>query len=105
METMAKYFEVNAIKFNNFSSEITLSGCVFQENMSYATIIKLDLSLINVLTNYLQRNNPHEEILERMETEMLPDNELHYRIDLFGLERRIPLDLLHLSDRYIQVRA
>ncbi|MFN5910060.1 MAG: hypothetical protein ACK45H_01870 [Bacteroidota bacterium] len=105
MESNVKYFEVDQIRFTNFSSEVQLVGTTFQDNMNYSSIIKWDSALMNQLTNWLQRNNPDQEILERMETEILPDDEMHYSIDLQGLDRRLPMDLLLRSERCIQVRA
>jgi hypothetical protein len=105
METINKHMTISSIKFNNFSNTVKLEGTVLQDNLCFDSTVKTDISMINILMNHLQRINPDNLIMDRLQSEELPDDEIHYTIDLEGLNNSIALAVLFADDQYKQIRA
>jgi hypothetical protein len=105
MKTMTEIFQIEKVKFNNFSDEYSLIGTYSQDNLSYDTELRLHQSSLNQLMNQLQKLNAHIEIGEMIATESLPNGETHFLIDLTELNNVIPFYSIVSNREYKQIRA
>jgi hypothetical protein len=105
MENVFRSFEVNKICFNNFSDEMSMAGTMFQENLSFETILKLPNSMMNLVINKLQKQNPDSEITSLIETETLPGDEINYSICLSEFNNLLAVSELIETNFFKQIRA
>lgn len=105
MKTMTELFQIEKVKFNNFSDEFSLIGTYSQDNLSYDTELRLHQSSLNHLMNQLQKLNVQVEIGELIESESLPNGEIHFIIDLTELNSVVPFYSIVSNREYKQIRA
>ncbi len=105
MKTTIELFEINKIRFNNYSDEFSLNGIYRKNNLSYETELRLHQSILNNLINQLQKLNDDVEISDLLEIENLPNGESHYMLCTSELENIVPFGSLVTDRTYRQIRA
>lgn len=105
MKSPIELFAVKMIKFNNYSDEFRLIGTYIQNTLSYETEIRLGQSKLNKLINQLQKLNPELEVSDLLQSEILPEGELHYTLDAQMLNNTFPFSALVGDTTYKQIRA
>lgn len=79
---------VNRIEFNSNESEIQVSCEVIVGKLSFENTIILSSKWINSLLLYFQKNNPEQEIDEKIERIYFPDGAIHYTLSTDSMNEK-----------------
>ncbi len=105
MENFGRSFKVNQLTFNNYSKHVELEGILFQDNLSYESNLRISVDQINKVLNFLQVENPSEDLNSMLEVDEFPNNETYYSMNLAALSGKISFEMLFPDQRYKLIRA
>jgi len=105
MENTGKQIAVSELEFSNQSQEVILKGQLINQNFSYQSTFIVDISMLNVLLNNLQKSNPDLDVQELIEVETLPNGELIYSLNVEDISNILPAWIIESEKTYKQIRA
>lgn len=105
MENLGRTFKANELLFNNYSKQATLSGVLFQDNLSYESKLVISTNKLNQLLSILQFNNPDQDVNALLVTDEFPNDEVYYSMNLSALSGKLTMDFLFEDQQYKLIRA
>jgi hypothetical protein len=106
MNTMRTSYEIESLRFNNLDSTVELSVKVREAQFTFSSSILMDMIDLNLIINYLQKNNPEIELLDSLIVQK-GDNINFYELILSDLRvKSINTEILRSQEKVIkQIRA
>jgi len=103
---MRTSYEIESLRFNNLDSTVELSVKVREAQFTFSSSILMDMIDLNLIINYLQKNNPEIELLDSLIVQK-GDNINFYELILSDLRvKSINTEILRSQEKVIrQIRA
>jgi hypothetical protein len=103
---MRTSYEIESLRFNNLDSTVELSVKVREAQFTFSSSILMDMIDLNLIINYLQKNNPEIELLDSLIVQK-GDNINFYELILSDLrDKSINTEILRSQEKVIrQIRA
>lgn len=98
--------EIKDIIILTANNEITISGTVNRNTMSYETQMFLDNTQLNLIINQLQRINPNQEVSEMFQSRYTEHGQIVYYFDAHSLENAsVEVHTFTQNQEILQIRA
>jgi hypothetical protein len=105
MKNHSRLFQIEQISFMGGADEISIKGRSIHDNLNFETEIRIEATMINLILNGLQKQNPEMIVADLVESEELPNGDCYYCLQTKELHNVLPVDLFSNSTRYRQIRA
>lgn len=106
MEGFTQTIEIKDIIFLTENNEITLTGTVKRNTMSYETHMLLDSTQLNLVINQLQKINPTEEVSEMFQSRSTENGQILFFFDASNLKNAsLEVHTFAQNQEILQIRA